>query len=352
MESKNREILEELKKVVWRGEENVRERAEAFAVIEKDPVLKTERPFDRTREQELEDCAAKLHRIALLSREVAPVKKVNNSKDNEENTKEGETYWGNRKLQNIVKGLGEYDRSFGMKNGTHILLFRSAIKMQGTEAQWKKYGEKIENYNILGCFAMTELGHSIALSRSETICEYVPETKELELFSPTLTSTKWWIGGAGHSATHAVVLAHLIVAGAARGLCWFVVQLRDMNTGLPCPNIVIGDVGPKTGRQGVDNGFIRFNRVRIPLDSMLMRWSQLDPDGTFHPPLHPALPYLTLIPERLVLASEAVNMVMHGLTIGLRYAFRRLQSSHAIPETPIIQYQTQYATYLPMCVQL
>jgi acyl-CoA oxidase len=60
----------------------------------------------------------------------------------------------------------------------------------------------------------------------------------------------------------------------------FVVQIRDMETHKPLPGVEVGDIGPKFGYNGVDNGFLRFDHVRIPRDAMLMRFSQVKEDGT------------------------------------------------------------------------
>jgi acyl-CoA oxidase len=50
--------------------------------------------------------------------------------------------------------------------------------------------------------------------------------QEFILHSPTLTSTKWWPGGMGKTATHAVVMARLIVGGRDHGPHAFIVQVR------------------------------------------------------------------------------------------------------------------------------
>ena len=39
--------------------------------------------------------------------------------------------------------------------------------------------------------------------------------------------------------------------------------------------ITIGDIGPKFGFNGVDNGFLMFDHVRIPLNQMLMGLSKV-----------------------------------------------------------------------------
>jgi acyl-CoA oxidase len=49
--------------------------------------------------------------------------------------------------------------------------------------------------------------------------------QEFILHSPTLTSTKWWPGGMGKTATHAVVMARLILKGKDHGPHAFIVQV-------------------------------------------------------------------------------------------------------------------------------
>ena len=39
--------------------------------------------------------------------------------------------------------------------------------------------------------------------------EYLADAEEFELHSPSLTAFKWWPGGLGRTATHAVVMAQL-----------------------------------------------------------------------------------------------------------------------------------------------
>ncbi len=47
------------------------------------------------------------------------------------------------------------------------------------------------------------------------------------------------------------------------GLHAFVMQIRDMHTHLPLQGITVGDIGPKFGYNGVDNGFLIFDHARI-----------------------------------------------------------------------------------------
>lgn len=74
------------------------------------------------------------------------------------------------------------------------------------------------------------------------------------IHSPTLTASKWWIGSLGRSATHAVVMARLVLKGKNLGPHPFVVPLRDVKTREMLPGITVGDIGPKQGYQSTDNG--------------------------------------------------------------------------------------------------
>lgn len=43
----------------------------------------------------------------------------------------------------------------------------------------------------------------------------------------------------------------------------FITQIRDLETHKPLPGVTIGDIGPKFGYNGVDNGFLRFEYVKL-----------------------------------------------------------------------------------------
>jgi acyl-CoA oxidase len=75
----------------------------------------------------------------------------------------------------------------------------------------------------------TELGHGTNVSALETTATYIPESREFEIHSPTLTSSKWWNGALGKTSTHGVLQAKLILPGAKDvGPHLFFIQLRDM----------------------------------------------------------------------------------------------------------------------------
>lgn len=108
--------------------------------------------------------------------------------------------------------------------------------LQGGPTLIKKYGHLIATRAIFGCYLQTELGHGTNVSRLETTATFIPETQEFEIHSPTLTSSKWWIGALGKTATHGVVQAKLILGGKDIGPHLFFVQLRSMRKVLPLSN--------------------------------------------------------------------------------------------------------------------
>ena len=72
----------------------------------------------------------------------------------------------------------------------HDVAFVPTLKGQADEEQKARWLEPALNYAIIGCYAQTELGHGSNVRALETTATYIPETDEIELHSPTLTSTK------------------------------------------------------------------------------------------------------------------------------------------------------------------
>ena len=109
--------------------------------------------------------------------------------------------------------LKHFNRSY-MIDG----LFLSTIRGQATPQQlshWIQKGALALN-GLVGCFAMTELGHVSTLelfhcvlifkgsnvAGLETTATFDEASDEFIIHTPTLTATKWWIGGAAQTATH------------------------------------------------------------------------------------------------------------------------------------------------------
>ena len=57
--------------------------------------------------------------------------------------------------------------------------------------------------------------------------------------------------------------------------------IRNKETHLPLPGVILGDCGKKEGLDTVDNGFLIFNNVRIPRTNFLNKFSNVTEDGEF-----------------------------------------------------------------------
>jgi acyl-CoA oxidase len=80
----------------------------------------------------------------------------------------------------------------------------TTVREQASEEQKAYWMPKIENHDIIGCYAQTELGHGSNVRGLETYAKWDPVKKEFEIHSPYLTASKWWNGTMGRTATHAV----------------------------------------------------------------------------------------------------------------------------------------------------
>lgn len=234
--------------------------------------------------------------------------------------------------------------------GVHYFLFRPAIEGSGTIEQIRRYAPDTIMGRLLGSFSMTEMGTGSNVPGIETTATFDEKTQEFVLNTPTLTATKWWIGGVADISTHTILFARLIVKGVDHGIQMFVVQLRDMETHKVLPNIAIGDCGEKMGRHGVPNGWIQFSHHRIPRDQLLARFVQVSPEGNVTKRGTAQQAYAALIGGRVIMAGRAANTLAHMLTIAIRYSSvrRQFEVNPGEPQSPILDYASHAHTLLPL----
>eukprot|EP00879_Flechtneria_rotunda_P021197 GHRR01022330.1.p1 GENE.GHRR01022330.1~~GHRR01022330.1.p1 ORF type:complete len:634 (+),score=214.56 GHRR01022330.1:589-2490(+) len=211
----------------------------------------------------------------------------------------------------------------------HIGMFMPTILSQGDSEQQAKWLPPCLNLQIIGTYAQTELGHGTFVRGLETTATYDASTQEFVLHSPTLTSTKWWPGGMGKTATHAVVMARLMLNGKDHGPHAFIVQLRSLETHLPMPGVTVGDIGPKVGYGGVDNGFMSMDHVRIARTNMMMRFAKVTPQGEYipPPPANSKASYATMLFVRADIVKNSGGVLSKAVTIATRYAVVRRQTA-------------------------
>lgn len=265
-------------------------------------------------------------------------------------------------LPKVVSGMNEKDpvavarimREFIDEPGgldLHLGMFIPTIQGQGDEEQRKYWIPKCVKLECIGTYAQTELGHGTFLRGLETTATYDKSTEEFIMHSPTLTSTKWWPGGLGKTSTHAVVMARLFTQGKDHGVHPFVVQIRDNKNHQPLPGCTIGDIGNKMGYNAVDNGFLRFDHIRIPRRAMLMGHSRVEPDGTYLPAPVSKVSYGTMVFIRSDIVMNAALYMKKAVTIAIRYNLVRRQSNPdktTSKECQVIDYQHSQRTLFPI----
>ncbi|EIW56394.1 acyl-CoA oxidase [Trametes versicolor FP-101664 SS1] len=234
----------------------------------------------------------------------------------------------------------------------HNAAFEPVVRSQGSSELNKHYDELKARHGIIGCYLQTELGHGTNVAALETTATYIPETREFELHSPTLTSSKWWVGALGKTATHGVVQARLILpSGKDVGPHLFFVQLRSTEDHRLLPGITAGDIGPKalSGYGAVDNGYARFEHVRVPREYMLSAFASVTPDGKYMQPPHAKLSYGGMMYIRSSMVVSAGWTIAKGATIAIRYATVRRQGNKGPDglERQVITYPSVYYRLLP-----
>ncbi|XP_073325714.1 peroxisomal acyl-coenzyme A oxidase 1 isoform X2 [Pagrus major] len=232
----------------------------------------------------------------------------------------------------------------------HLGMFLPTLLNQANQEQMDRFFMPSWNLKIIGTYAQTEMGHGTHLRGLETTATYDPATQEFVLNSPTVSSIKWWPGGLGKTSNHAIVLAQLYTQGNCHGLHAFIVPIRDMNTHVPLPGIVVGDIGPKFGFDEIDNGFLKLENVRIPRENMLMKYAKVEPDGTYVKPPSAKLTYGTMVFIRSMIVGESARALAKACTIAIRYSAVRHQSEirPGEPEPQIIDFQTQQYKLFPL----
>ena len=180
----------------------------------------------------------------------------------------------------------------------HVGMFKAAIQKLGSDKQYEKLEDDINSFRMFGCYAQTELGHGSDVSSLQTTATLDLATDEFVIHTPTITASKFWPGGLGLWANHALVFARCIVQGNDYGVAPFIVQIRSIDTHLPLKGVQVGDIGPKFGYQGVDNGWLIFDHVRIPRTNMLSRYAYISKYGDFELRGNPKGIYQTMVEIR------------------------------------------------------
>eukprot|EP01132_Coremiostelium_polycephalum_P008423 gene8423-10342_t len=237
----------------------------------------------------------------------------------------------------------------------HDVVFLGCIKSLASDEQLKEWLPLALNYKLIGCYSQTELGHGSNVQGLETTIHYIKETDEFEINSPTLTSTKWWVGGLGKLCTHTVVFGQLWLKDEHGQLTNYgphavLVPIRSLEDHTPLKGVTVGDIGPKLGFAGVDNGYLRLDHVRVPRSNMLQRFARVSPEGLYIKPPHSRLIYAGMVGVRVHIVEDSFTHLSRAITIATRYSVVRRQfkgPNDPKTESKVLDYSNQMNRIFP-----
>ena len=220
------------------------------------------------------------------------------------------------------------DPSLQIKFGVQWGLFGSAILYLGTDYHHKTFLPGAVDLTTPGVFAMTETGHGSDVASIGTTATYDPASKEFVIHTPDRHSYKDYLGNAAKHGEAAVVFAQLYTAGENHGVHAFFVPIR--RKGKLLPGVGSEDDGLKGGLNGIDNGRLFFDNVRIPKANLLNRYADVTDEGEYTSVIDsPGRRFFTqlgaLVQGRVSLVGAVVNAQKKALDIAVRYGLERRQ---------------------------
>jgi acyl-CoA oxidase len=245
------------------------------------------------------------------------------------------------------------DPSLQIKAGVQWGLFGAAVLHLGTQRHHEKYLPDIMSLKVPGAFAMTEIGHGSDVASIATTATYDPHSQEFDIHTPFAGAWKEFLGNAAVDGRACVVFAQLITNGVNHGVHALYLPIRDEN-GEFLPGISGKDDGLKGGLNGIDNGRLCFDHVRVPRENLLNRYGDVAEDGTYTSPISsPGRRFFTmlgtLVQGRVSLDGSATIAAEMGLAIAIRYGSQRRQFNAAseTDEEVILDYQRHQRRLIP-----
>jgi len=249
------------------------------------------------------------------------------------------------------------DPSLQIKSGVQWGLFGSAIYQLGTKKHHDAWLRDVMTLELPGAFAMTETGHGSDVAAIGTTATYDPDTEEFVIHTPFRGAWKDYLGNAALHGRAATVFAQLITGGVNYGVHCFLVPIRD-DEGSFLPGVGGEDDGVKGGLNGIDNGRLHFDHVRVPRFNLLNRYGDVAADGSYTSDIgSPGRRFFTmlgaLVQGRVSLDGAATTGTALALHIALTYANQRRQfdSGAGTDEVVLLDYGKHQRRLLPRLAQ-
>lgn len=140
-----------------------------------------------------------------------------------------------------------------------------------------------------------------------------------------------------------MVFAQTIVNGKNEGINSFIVPIRDENM-KPAKGVMIEDMGWKIGLNGIDNGRLAFDHVKIPREAMLNAFNDVNEEGKFISDIPKASARFFKVADRLLsgrlcIAAMSLAACKQMCLHAIRYSQQRLAvGKTGESDTPIMAY--------------